>query len=124
MGKRNSNLEDARTDQAIEALLNSKSLNDAAGKAEIPYTSMRRLLRNPDFQKALREARTEVMDAALTRLRGLCENAVETVAQTLEGKNTDHLKYNAAKWVVEHGIAGLQIDVDDRIRKLEEAAQS
>ena len=124
MSKTNKNLDSTRIDQAVSAMLTERSLYAASQLAEIPYTSMRRLLRREDFQSALRAARTEVMDVALTRLRGLCESAVEVVAETMEGKNTDHLKYNAAKWVVEHGIAGLQIDVDDRIRKLEEAAQS
>lgn len=122
MAKRNENLDEARIDQAVEAMLSEKSLYAASQKAEIPYTSMRRLLKNEDFQKSLREARTQVMDVALTRLRGLTEDAVQVVADTMEGSNQDHLKFSAAKWVVEHGIAGLQIDVDERIRKLEEAA--
>ena len=124
MSNKNENLDSSRIDQAVSAMLTEKSLYAASQKAEIPYTSMRRLLRREDFQTALRAARSEVMDVALTRLRGLSENAVEVVAQTMEGKNTDHLKFSSAKWIIEHGIAGLQLDVDERIRKLEEAAQS
>ena len=118
---RNENLDSSRIDQAVSAMLTEKSLHAASQKAEIPYTSMRRLLSRPEFQVALREARTQVMDVALTRLRGLTEDAVEVIAQTMAGKMSDHIRFSSAKWVVEHGIAGLQLDVDERIRKLEEA---
>ena len=123
MSKRNANLDGVRIDQAVGALLTEKSLYAAAQKADIPYSSFRRMLGDSKFQEALREARGQVMDAALTRLRGLAEDAVEVVAQTMSGKSADHLQFSAAKWVVEHGIAGLQLDVDERIRNLEEKAK-
>ena len=118
------NLDKGRIDRAIEALLNERSLFAAAQKADIPYSSFRRLLSEPEFQVSLREARTQVLDAALTRLRGLAEDAIEVISQVVTGKSDSHLRFSAAKWVIEQGTAGMVADLESRISELEAARGS
>ena len=115
------NLDKGRIDRAIEALLNERSLFAAAQKSDIPYSSFRRLLSEPAFQVSLREARTQVLDAALTRLRGLAEDAIEVISEVVTGKSDSHLRFSAAKWVIEQGTAGMVADLESRISELEAA---
>lgn len=117
MSGKNSDVD--RRDRVIEALLTEPNLKAASKTAQVPYTSLRRLLGDPSFQAELGAARTQVLDAALARLRGLAGDAVSVIEQTVSGANVSGLRYRAACWVLDTGVAGLNADLEGRIRKLE-----
>jgi len=109
-----------KNDRAIEALLSCSTLAEAARKADIPYSSFRRLMYDPAFQAELRQARCAVLDGALVYLRGMAQKAVQVVEETLDGKAVTGIRLSAAKWVLEKGLEGLVSDLTDRVTELEE----
>jgi hypothetical protein len=72
-----------KQEQAIAALLTETTILAAAAKAEVDVRTLKRWLTLPDFSEAYRAARHEILDRAVTRLLGACDDAVGTLQRNL-----------------------------------------
>ena len=107
-----------RDDRLVEGLLAFDTLAEAAKAAQVPYTSARRRLMDPGFQEALRLARGQVYDAALTRVQGLAEKAVTVLKRALDRDDV-----SVARWVLERGGDAYLVDLTKRLERLEGQTQ-
>jgi hypothetical protein len=112
-----------KQDAAIAALLTEPTIEAAALKAEVAYSSLRGWLRLPDFQAAYRAARRSVVEAALARLQQATGAAVDTLQRNLTcGKSGDEIK--AAVAVLDHAVKAVEVlDLAERIAALEDSAK-
>jgi hypothetical protein len=73
--------------RALEALLSSKSVEEAAQQARVSRTTLFRWLREDErFQGEYRRAGSQLMEEALRRLQQLCSEAVETLAEVMANR--------------------------------------
>lgn len=104
---------------AIVALLESQTLEEAAGKVGISPSTVARWMKRDDFQAAYRKARQEVFEIGLSRLQTLSVDAVQALKRNLTcGRPTAEIR--AAGVILEHARHGVEIlDVADRLAALE-----
>lgn len=86
---------------AIEALLRCESISAAATSAGIGRRTMQRWMRDPDFQRQLREARDMSHGHALARLCELANKAVSVLERALDGEEIPKSAFLAARAVLE-----------------------
>lgn len=104
---------------AIVALLESQTLEEAAGKVGISPGTVSRWMKRDDFQAAYRKARREVFEIGLSRLQALSVDAVQALKRNLTcGRPMAEIR--AASAILEHARHGAEIlDVADRLAALE-----
>jgi hypothetical protein len=95
---------------AIEALLRHESISAAATSAKISRRTLQRWMRDPGFQRQLREARDISHGHALARLCELANKAVSVLEKALDGEPVSKGAFLAARAVLE--FAG-NAEVDD-----------
>lgn len=81
--------------KAIEALLTHATIKDAAPVVGVNERTLRNWLRQPAFAREFREVRTELLDAAVSRLHKLLGEAVQTLERALTVGNA-HAEVRAA----------------------------
>jgi hypothetical protein len=69
-----------KQEQAISALLCAGTLQQAAAKAGISYSTLKRWLGDSSFSRAYRNARRELVDGAVGRIQAATGQAVPLVA--------------------------------------------
>jgi hypothetical protein len=92
----------------IAALLSERTHEEAAAKAGISSATLRRWLHLPAFRAAYRQARRELVEAAVGRLQAATGQAVDTllaVARDAEAKDSDRVR--AAVALLDHAFRGL-----------------
>jgi hypothetical protein len=115
---------DRRQEQAVAALLTEGSVEDAARKARVAYSTLRGWLQQPEFQAAYRAARAELLERTIAKLLRTCGRAVERLdanlgAESVQGSN------RAAALVLAMTMKGLEAldlraEVDELKRRLDE----
>jgi hypothetical protein len=110
-----------RQQSAIQALLTSKTITAAAGKAKVAESTLRRwLTSDATFQKAYRAARRAVMDTVITRVQSVAGKAVDALERNLAkgGRPSDQIR--AASCLLEYATRGLEVgDLLERVEELE-----
>jgi hypothetical protein len=109
-------------EQAIAALLTSATIEEAAEKAKVGVTTLRRWLSEPAFRNAYRRARTDVLERTVATLLRLSTSAVVALARNLTcGKPACEIR--AALGILEQATRGVELlDLAERVQLLEEAA--
>lgn len=105
--------------EAIEALMRSRSVAQAARRAGVARTTLTRWLADADFQRELRAARGRVYALTMSRLVHLSGKAVDVLAGILVGKTVSKGMFLAACKVLEY-VAGVRAeDAQARIDEIE-----
>ena len=105
----------------ISALLQSKTIRQAAELCGVGETSMYAKLRDPAFQESYREARIQMLERTKNRLQSEMLRSVETLAQIRDDvENAPQVRVNAADGILRHGCRMTELfDVLARIEALE-----
>lgn len=89
-----------RQRRSIAALLTERSLPDAARLANVGERTLYRWLEQPGYQKALRSAETEVIDAASRRLLIGQGKALDTLSKLMTSAESESVRRQAARdWI-------------------------
>lgn len=108
-------------EQAIAALLTHARLEDAARAAGVSRSTLCRMLADTAFQEAFRQARRQVLDAALSRLQAAAAPAVEALTRNLTCRKAA-IEVSAARTILDQSIKSLELlELDARIARLEDA---
>jgi hypothetical protein len=113
-----SKLESKRED-AIVALLSSRSICAAAKKIEVDESTLRRWLKDPGFSAELAESRRQMAGIGIAAIQGSMQAAVATLRRNLKCGHAG-TECRAAAALLQHGIGSLQLlDMAERLAALE-----
>ena len=116
-----------RQDRAIAALLNCRTIQDAAIELDISERSIYRWLQDEDFKFALRQARRETLRRATIRLQQIAGNAVDTLNSVMDNhddKSTSASRVSAARTALDYAYRAVELeDLDERVATLEQVQQ-
>ncbi len=120
---RKSPIKTANKDKALNALLESASITDAAIKCGLNEKTLRRYLDDGAFQKEFRAARRVVFEQNIIRLQSLHAGAVDTLERNLTCENAS-VEVRAAQIVIESTRKDFEtLDVLSRLEALENAVE-
>jgi predicted DNA-binding transcriptional regulator AlpA len=100
-----------KQEQAIAALLTAPTIGQAAQAVGISEPTLWRWLKRPDFQRAYRRARQEVVAQAVSRVQQLASQAVEALASIMEDAQAPAgARVSAAKAILELSTKSCTLD--------------
>lgn len=110
-----------KMEQAIAALLSTRTIEDAARAAGIGTNTLRRWIRLPEFEAAYREARAALLSQAISRLQEASGAAATTVLKIMLCPYAPAgARLRAAEIVLEQATkASSMEDLDVRLANLE-----
>lgn len=110
-----------KMEQAVAALLSCRNVEEAARAAGIGTNTLRRWMKQPDFEAALREARAALLSQAIARLQGATGAATTTVLKImLSPEAPAGARLRAAEIVLEQAAkAASTEDLEVRLANLE-----
>ncbi|CAK9076489.1 Phage protein, partial [Durusdinium trenchii] len=97
----------AKQEAMIAALLTESTHLAAAKKAGIHPATFYRWMHVPEFREAYREARRELVEAAIGRVQAGAGEAVETLLEVARGGKRDGDRVRAALALLNHALDGL-----------------
>lgn len=111
--------------QAITALLDSRSVAEAAEKCGTPTRTIYRWLLEDDFKTALAAAENELLDTAVRRLLNLQQTALTALQVVMVAHDTPPSARVAAARVVLDGMLKLreQHTIEQRLQAIEAAME-
>lgn len=110
--------------RAVRALLEHKSVGEAASSIGVGERTLFRWLTDPAFKLALSAAESDLLDAATRRLLALQENAIGTFESLLadDSAASDAVRLRAASAVLDYLLKLRELrDVEHRLTTLEQA---
>ena len=115
-----------KMEAAIVALLTQRNQDEAAKAAGIGIATLLRWQKQPEFQKAYREARRAAHGQSIARLQQATSAAVSTLLKVMVDASTPaSTKVRAADSVLNHSARAIEIeDIDVRVAALEQAAEN
>jgi hypothetical protein len=108
----------ARQRRAVVALLNTRTVEEAARLAGVSVRSMYRWQRDPGFCAAVRDHARDSAREATSRLLAVQRRAVTALVAALDDESPS-LRLRAAVALLEHGRHAVGDDVDERLAALE-----
>jgi hypothetical protein len=113
-----------KMEQAVAALLTQPNIDSAARSVGISSATLLRWQKEPEFQKAYREARRAAYSQSIARLQQAMPLAVQTMIKMVVDPNTPaSVRVRAAEIIANHSHKAIEIeDVEARVTALEEAA--
>jgi hypothetical protein len=111
---------------AVAALLTQSGVEAAARAAGISVTTLMRWQKEPEFQKAYREARRAAFGQAIARLQQMSGAVVATLGRMMaEPTAPPSTRVRAAECIINHGAKAIEIeDIEARVSELERAAEA
>jgi transposase-like protein len=106
----------ARWALAVSALLSQPSITAAAKTCGVDESTLRRWLRKPKFLALYRNARRQVVEAAIARLQTVTAAAVATLEKNLSCKNPA-VEIRAAATILDLALRG--VELDDLVTRIE-----
>src|ERR1022692_2156810 len=99
-------------DEAIVALLSQRNVEEAARAVGIGATTLLRWLKQPEFDRAYREAKRAAHSQSIARMLGGSSAAASTLLKIMLDPNTPAAtRVRAANSILDH--AGKAIDIQD-----------
>ena len=110
-----------KKDAAIIALVTEPTITAAAEKVGIATDTLRKWLKVKEFRDAYREARREVVTAALSRLQRAATEAVDALRAVMnDAENPASARVSAARAVLEIAVRAVEMeDLTARVEELE-----
>jgi hypothetical protein len=114
-----------KMEEAIAALLVHRNHEEAAKAVGIGTATLLRWQKEPEFQKAYREARRAAFGQAVARLQQGTSAAATTLLKVLIDQSTPaSVKVRAAEAIFNHSAKAIEIDdIEARVSQLERAAE-
>jgi transposase-like protein len=114
-----------KQEAAIAALLTQRTVEEAARAAGIGPATLLRWQKQPEFQKAYREARRAAFGQAVARLQQASSAAVSTLLKVMVDQSAPaSTRVRAADSVLDHSAKAIEIeDIEARVSELERAAE-
>ncbi|MDQ3747911.1 MAG: hypothetical protein M3367_02680 [Acidobacteriota bacterium] len=119
-------------ERALNALIVSASILDAAKNCGLSEKTLRRYLEDAEFQKEYRTARRNVFEQNIVRLQSLHAGAVDTLERNLNCENPS-VEVRAAQIIIEGNrkdfetldiLARLEIIEDEHKKQVEENSKT
>lgn len=107
--------------RAIVALINQRSIADAAMQCGVEPRTIHKYMRNPLFRAAYRECRAEALHQAIGALTSSVKTAVDTIHGVMsDADNLPRDRLAAAKMVLEYSIRSVESEtLAARVEQLE-----
>ena len=111
-----------KQEQAIAALLECQTVKQAAERAGIGESTLRKWLRVPEFEQAYRQARRDCVDRAVARLEKGFEFAIAVLQKVAGDTNArSYARVAAARGLIDSSFRAIELyDVTERLRRIEE----
>jgi hypothetical protein len=93
---------------AIAALLEEPTVEKAAEKAGVSYSTLKGWVRSPEFQVAYREARRQIVEHAIGKVQRSCGRAVRTLTRLLRCGHPPTEK-GAAVALLDYSLRGVEV---------------
>ena len=115
-----------KMEDAVAALLTQSNVEAAARSAGISVATLMRWQKEPEFQKALREARRAAFGQAIARLQQMPGAAVAMLGKIMVDQTAPpSTKVRAAEVIINHAAKAIEIeDIEARVTELERAAEA
>jgi len=108
-----------KQEQAIACLLAEPTVTAAANRCGVGEATLRRWLRDPQFQSAYRAARRSVLDVAIASLHQAGTDAVAALRRAVNSGQPG-VEVRAAGIILDHVLGTLdRMDVEERLQRLE-----
>jgi hypothetical protein len=108
---------------AISALLAEPTIGGAADRVGIAESTLRRWLSEPTFRAQYRDARRQVVEAAIGRLQTVATQAVDALERNLTC-GIPAVEVGAAKAVLDQTVKAVElVDLVERVESLEQASE-
>lgn len=106
---------------AIAAILECKTLKEAAKKVGVSDPTLWRWMQIPKFQAALKEAKKQCVEGAVSKLSQICDEAVKNLRDIMNNPEVPaSARVSAAKCVLDSGLKGVELDdLEARLAALE-----
>jgi hypothetical protein len=114
-----------KKEQAIIALLTSRSIEEAAKSIGISTQTLLRWMKVPEFQAAYREAKRDAFGQSIARMHYLTSAAVSTLGKImLDSRTPPATRVRAADSILDHTAKAIETeDIEARVAELEQAAE-
>lgn len=114
-----------KKEDAIAALLTSRSTEEAARAIDVATKTLLRWLKEPEFQAAYREAKRASYGQSVARMHHLASAAVSTLGRVmLDPSAPASTRVRAADSILDHTSKAIELeDIEARLATLEEAAR-
>lgn len=110
-------------EKALNALLESATITDAATKCGLNEKTLRRYLDDAAFQTEFRASRRVVFEQNIVRLQSLNRSAVDTLERNLNCENPS-VEVRAAQIIIEGSRKDFEtLDILERLEKIENEHQ-
>ena len=111
---------------AVAALLTQKNHDEAARSVGISPATLLRWQKQPEFQKAFREARGAAFGQSIAKLHQMSGSAVTTLGKVMiDVGSPPSIKVRAAEFIISFGAKSIELeDIEARVSELERAAES
>ena len=113
-----------KMEQAVAALLSSRTVEEAARAAGIGANTLRRWVKLPEFEEAYQAARAALLSHAIVRLQGATGAAATTILKIMLNPDAPAgARLRAAEIVLEQAAKAASMeDLEVRLRSLERKA--
>jgi hypothetical protein len=115
-----------KMEEAVAALLTQANVDAAARSVGISAATLIRWQKEPEFQKALRQARRAAFGQAITRLQQMSGAAVATLGKMMvEPSAPPSTRVRAAEVIINQAAKAIELeDVEARVTELEWTAEA
>jgi len=113
-----------KMEEAVAAMLTLRNVEEAARSVGVSTATLMRWQKEPEFQKAYREARRAAHGQSIARLQQATSAAVSTLLKVMVDANTPaSTKVRAADSVLNHSAKAIELeDIEGRVAALEAVA--
>ncbi len=114
-----------KLEEAVAAMLTQRNLEEAARAVGVGAATLLRWQKEPEFQKAFRQARRDAYSQSIARLQQGTTAAATTLLKTMIDPATPaSVRVRAAEAIFNHAAKAIEIeDIEARVAALELAAE-
>jgi hypothetical protein len=111
-----------KQEQAISALVTCASIIEAATQCGLAEVTLRRWLKQADFQHAYRDARRQVVQQAIAQVQRTTGEAVDTLRSVMQDRRAPaSAKVSAARAILDVAVRAVELeDIEARLAALEQ----
>ena len=115
-----------KMEQAVVALLTARNQEEAAKSVGISLATLQRWQKEPEFEKALSQARMMAFRQSMARLQQASVPAVTTLLKLMvDGSSPATVKARCAYYILDQTRKGIETEeIEKRVGELERAAES
>lgn len=109
-----------KQEKAIAALLGKPTMKEAAQSVNVSEPTLWRWLQEPEFQRAYRAARRQIVEHSVCELQAATSEAVATLKRNLNCGNQS-VEVRAAQIILDQSVKAVElVDLAERVEELEQ----